>query len=97
VSTAVVANREPASRTWEIVSGTCAAIGAPVRSGEIIYLRSLYTGNGGYLDAGNGDATSVQKTGGDLRAISALASVRTPGVCVTTTLSEVAARRSMLS
>ncbi|MFI6728770.1 hypothetical protein [Streptomyces atratus] len=66
VSTAVVANREPASSTWEIVSGSCAAIGAPVKSGEIIYLRNLYTGNGGYLDAGNGDATSVQKTGGGL-------------------------------
>ncbi|WP_405878558.1 hypothetical protein OG762_07820 [Streptomyces sp. NBC_01136] len=66
MSTATVANREPASSTWEIVSGTCTATGAPVRSGEIIYLRNLYTGNGGYLDAGNGDATSVQKTGGGL-------------------------------
>lgn len=65
VSTATIATRDGASGTWEIVSGSCAATGAPVKSGDIIYLRNLYTGNGGYLDI-NGDASSVQKQSGGL-------------------------------
>ncbi|MFJ9612567.1 hypothetical protein [Streptomyces noursei] len=69
VSTATVSNRDGLSGTWEIVSGSCQAAGAPVRSGDIIYLRNLFQNNGGYLDT-NGGATSVQQSGGGLYDVS---------------------------
>ncbi|CAK7286416.1 hypothetical protein ACNFR7_08625 [Streptomyces sp. RM1] len=65
VATAAVANRQGDSGTWEIVSGSCAATGAPVKSGDIVYLRNLYQGNGGFLDAG-GSPTAVQQQKGGL-------------------------------
>ncbi|HEY5834733.1 hypothetical protein [Streptomyces sp.] len=64
VSTATVANRDGASGTWEIVSGSCAATGAAVKSGDIIYLRNLYGGNGGYLDVSGGASSGQQQSGG---------------------------------
>ncbi|MEV7130499.1 hypothetical protein [Streptomyces sp. NPDC093260] len=41
MSTATVANRDGASGTWEIVSGSCAAAGTTVRSDDIVCLRNL--------------------------------------------------------
>lgn len=65
MATAAVPDRLPGSSTWEISSGSCAATGAPVKSGDIIYLRNLYEGNGGYLDV-NGAPTAAQKQAGGL-------------------------------
>ncbi|WNE93894.1 hypothetical protein PS467_00350 [Streptomyces luomodiensis] len=64
MSTATVANREGASGTWEIVSGSCAAPRTTVKSGDIIYLRNLYGGNGGYLDVSGGASSGQQQAGG---------------------------------
>lgn len=69
VSTATVSNRDGLSGTWEIVSGSCQAAGAPVKSGDIIYLRNLYQNDGGYLDV-NGAASAVQQSGGGLYDVS---------------------------
>lgn len=64
VSTATVANRDGAGGTWKIVSGSCAAAGTTVRSGDIVYLRNLYGGNGGYLDVSAGASSGQQQSGG---------------------------------
>ncbi|MBT3155394.1 hypothetical protein HTV45_31890 [Streptomyces sp. CHD11] len=65
VYTAATPNRGEGTGTWEVVSASCAATGSPVRSGDIIYLRNLYGGNGGYLDV-NGQANAAQKNAGSL-------------------------------
>lgn len=64
VSTATVPNRGPGTGTWEIVSGSCQATGAPVKSGDIIYLRNLYQNDGGYLDVNGGASSDQQNAGG---------------------------------
>ncbi|MEW2489472.1 hypothetical protein [Streptomyces sp. NPDC048411] len=69
VSTATVSNRGEGTGTWEIVSGSCKKAGDIVLSGDVVYLRNLYLGNGGYLDV-NGQATSTQKTYGGLFDVS---------------------------
>lgn len=69
VSTATIPTRDGGSGTWEILSGACAATGDPVKSGDIVYLRNLYSGNGGYLDV-NGLASPVQQTSGSLYDVS---------------------------
>ena len=63
VSTATISTRDGASGTWEIVSGSCAATGAAVKSGDIVYLRNLYGGNGGYLDVSGGASAAQQQSG----------------------------------
>ncbi|WP_326763260.1 hypothetical protein OG978_47220 (plasmid) [Streptomyces sp. NBC_01591] len=65
VSTAPTATRAPGTGTWEIVSGSCQAAGSPVRSGDIVYLRNLWDGNGGYLDV-NGAASAGQQSSGGI-------------------------------
>ncbi|MFF5960828.1 hypothetical protein [Streptomyces luteogriseus] len=65
--------------TWEIVSASGKAAGQPVLSGDLIHLRNLYAGDGGYLDAVN-HATSVQKSvGGKYGVATAQSKDRTPG------------------
>jgi len=44
-------HRNPGSGTWEIMSATGKAVGAEVLINDVIHLRNLYAGNGGYLDA----------------------------------------------
>jgi hypothetical protein len=49
VSTADSPTRAPGTGTWEITSVTGKAVGAEVLSGDVIYLRNLYS-EGTYLD-----------------------------------------------
>jgi hypothetical protein len=48
--------------TWEITSATGKAVGAEVLIGDVIHLRNLYAGNGGYLDT-YGDERAPKKYG----------------------------------
>ncbi|MEU6148368.1 hypothetical protein ABZ816_00035 [Actinosynnema sp. NPDC047251] len=63
VSTADTATRGVGTGTWEILSASGKANGTPVESGDLVYLRNLYGGDGGYLDT-NGHATAAQKSAG---------------------------------
>jgi len=60
VSTADSPTRAEGTGTWEISSATGKAVGAEVLTGDVIYLRNLYGGDGGYLDTcghATGEAT----------------------------------------
>lgn len=63
VSTADSATRGEGTGTWQLLSATGKAVGANVVSGDLVYLRNLYGGDGGYLDT-NGHATADQKNSG---------------------------------
>lgn len=63
MSTADSPTRGQGTGTWEILSAEGKAVGANVVSGDLVYLRNLYGGDGGYLDT-NGYATTDQKNGG---------------------------------
>jgi hypothetical protein len=63
VSTADSATRGTGTGTWEILSATGKAAGTTVVSGDLIQLRNLYGGDGGYLDT-NGHATTDQQSAG---------------------------------
>ncbi|MFI9580578.1 hypothetical protein ACIHCQ_01730 [Streptomyces sp. NPDC052236] len=63
VSTANTPTRGKGTGTWEVISVSGKAVGQPVVSGDVIYLRNLYGGDGGYLDT-NGHATADQKNAG---------------------------------
>jgi hypothetical protein len=60
VSTADSPTRATGTGTWEITSATGKAAGAEVVSGDAVYLRNLYGGDGGYLDT-NGHAPAPNK------------------------------------
>ncbi|WSQ12700.1 hypothetical protein OG604_35695 [Streptomyces sp. NBC_01231] len=49
--------------TWEVISASGKPAGDPVVSGDLVHLRNLYSGHGGYLDVAN-HATADQKKGG---------------------------------
>jgi hypothetical protein len=49
--------------TWEVLSASGKAAGDPVVSGDLVRLRNLYAGDGGYLDTAN-HASTVQKSAG---------------------------------
>ncbi|MEV6527314.1 hypothetical protein AB0M43_35855 [Longispora sp. NPDC051575] len=63
VSTTATPTRGQSTGTWEILSATGQAAGQPVVSGDLIHLRNLYGGDGGYLDTNN-HASAAQKTAG---------------------------------
>ncbi|MGW8530990.1 hypothetical protein [Nocardiopsis sp. NPDC055824] len=63
VQTADTPTRGPGTGTWEILSPEGRATGANVLSGDVVWLRNLYGGDGGYLDT-NGHASSTQKSAG---------------------------------
>ncbi|MER7568762.1 hypothetical protein ABTZ93_38340 [Streptomyces sp. NPDC097941] len=63
VSTADSPTRAEGTGTWQILSATGKAVGANVVSGDLVHLRNLYGGDGGYLDT-NGHATADQKNSG---------------------------------
>src|SRR5687767_2306381 len=63
VSTADTPTRGKGTGTWEILSAAGKTVGQPVISGDLIYLRNLYGGDGGYLDT-NGHADTGQKNAG---------------------------------
>ncbi|MFD9907531.1 hypothetical protein [Streptomyces sp. NPDC059063] len=63
VSTADTPTRGKGTGTWEILSASGKASGQPVLSGDLVYLRNLYGGDGGYLDT-NGHATQAQRDNG---------------------------------
>jgi hypothetical protein len=50
VSTASTPTRAAGTGTWEIISVAGKPVGAEVVSGDTVYLRNLYGGDGGYLD-----------------------------------------------
>ncbi|MFI6687428.1 hypothetical protein [Streptomyces sp. NPDC050485] len=79
VATANSATRAKGTGTWEIVSASGKAAGQPVLSGDLVHLRNLYAGDGGYLDTVN-QATSTQQTvGGKYGVATAQSQDRTPG------------------
>ncbi|MGW0538058.1 hypothetical protein [Streptomyces sp. NPDC003032] len=63
VSTTATPARAKGTGTWEILSASGKAAGQPVASGDVVYLRNLYGGDGGYLDT-NGHASDAQKNAG---------------------------------
>ncbi|MEI5099221.1 hypothetical protein RB200_12070 [Streptomyces sp. PmtG] len=63
VATADSPTRDKGTGTWEILSATGKPSGQPVISGDVVYLRNLYGGDGGYLDT-NGHAAQEQKDAG---------------------------------
>ncbi|AEN14259.1 MULTISPECIES: hypothetical protein [unclassified Streptomyces] len=63
VSTAESPTRGQGTGTWEILSAGGKAVGTPVISGDLVQLRNLYGGDGGYLDT-NGHAAAAQKQSG---------------------------------
>ncbi|MEU5657283.1 hypothetical protein ABZ802_16905 [Streptomyces sp. NPDC047737] len=63
VSTAESPTRGEGTGTWEILSPNGKTAGTPVVSGDVIQLRNLYGGDGGYLDT-NGHATADQRNAG---------------------------------
>ncbi|MFH8408110.1 hypothetical protein ACH4FX_25415 [Streptomyces sp. NPDC018019] len=69
VSTADTPARGKGTGTWEIHSATGKPSGQPVVSGDLVYLRNLYGGDGGYLDS-NGHASAAQKNSGALYDVS---------------------------
>ncbi|MEU7891771.1 hypothetical protein AB0B45_02775 [Nonomuraea sp. NPDC049152] len=54
VSTASSPTRAVGTGTWEITSATGKAVGAEVLTGDVVYLRNLFGGDGGYLDTCGG-------------------------------------------
>ncbi|WP_326658646.1 hypothetical protein [Streptomyces canus] len=79
VATADSTTRDKGTGTWEIVSASGKAAGQPVLSGDLVHLRNLYAGDGGYLDAVN-HATTAQKGGGGKYGVATAQSKdRTPG------------------
>ncbi|MFJ2272298.1 hypothetical protein ACIOHO_39620 [Streptomyces sp. NPDC087849] len=63
VSTTGTPTRAPGTGTWEILSAADKAAGQPVLSGDLVYLRNTYGGDGGYLDTNSGPK-AAQKTAG---------------------------------
>ncbi|AZM53823.1 hypothetical protein DMA15_15575 [Streptomyces sp. WAC 01529] len=63
VSTTGTPSRAKGTGTWEVLSASGKAAGQPVVSGDVVYLRNLYGGDGGYLDT-NGHASDPQKAAG---------------------------------
>ncbi|MEZ0090850.1 hypothetical protein [Streptacidiphilus sp. EB129] len=79
VATADSPTRAPGSGTWEILSASGQAPGRPVLSGDLVHLRNLYAGDGGYLDTSN-HATSPQQGGGGKYGVATADSMdRAPG------------------
>ncbi len=50
VSTATSPTRDGNSGTWMLVSASGKADGTPVANGDLVYLKNMYGGDGGYLD-----------------------------------------------
>lgn len=63
VETSDSPTRAPGTGTWEITSASGKGAGQFVVSGDLVYLRNLYGGDGGYLDT-NGHASAAQKLAG---------------------------------
>lgn len=79
VSTADSPTRAEGTGTWQILSATGKAAGANVVSGDLVYLRNLFDGDGGYLDT-NGLATADQQTsGGKYNVLTSKGQDRAPG------------------
>ncbi|MFL5997851.1 MAG: hypothetical protein ACJ736_26695 [Streptomyces sp.] len=79
VATADSPTWDKGTGTWEIVSASGKAAGQPVLSGDLVHLRNLYAGDGGYLDTVN-HATTAQKGGGGKYGVATAQSKdRTPG------------------
>ncbi|GAA2514653.1 hypothetical protein [Pilimelia columellifera] len=79
VTTATTATRGQGTGTWQVESASGKATGTPVTSGDLVHLRNLYSGDGGYLDT-NGHADNDQKQTGGLYDVNTNASkTRAPG------------------
>ncbi|MFI6055314.1 hypothetical protein ACIBCO_35150 [Streptomyces violascens] len=79
VRTADSPDRGKGTGTWEVISASGKAAGQPVLSGDLVHLRNLYAGDGGYLDTAN-HASAAQKSGGGKYDVSTAESKdRTPG------------------
>jgi hypothetical protein len=64
VSTTDTPNRGTGTGTWEILSASGKPAGTAVVTGDLIYLRNLYGGDGGYLDTNNHATTDQKNAGG---------------------------------
>ncbi|MGI5372567.1 hypothetical protein ACQEVN_38600 [Streptomyces iakyrus] len=79
VSTADSPTRGEGTGTWQILSAAGKAVGANVVSGDLVYLRNLFGGDGGYLDT-NGHAADSQKDyGGKFNVLTSKDKDRAPG------------------
>lgn len=79
VNTADTPTRGKGTGTWEILSATGKAAGQPVLSGDLIQLRNLYGGDGGYLDTSNPATGPQQSAGGKYGVATADSKDRAPG------------------
>ncbi|SHI59596.1 hypothetical protein [Streptomyces sp. 3214.6] len=79
VATADSPTRAQGSGTWEILSASGKAAGQPVLSGDLVHLRNLYGGDGGYLDTANHASTVQKSVGGKYDVSTAQATNRAPG------------------
>ncbi|MFD9122335.1 hypothetical protein ACFU6M_13600 [Streptomyces bottropensis] len=64
VSTTDTPNRGTGTGTWEVLSASGKPAGTAVVTGDLIYLRNLYGGDGGYLDTNNHATTDQKNAGG---------------------------------
>jgi hypothetical protein len=65
--------------TWEVLSASGKAAGNPVVSGDLVHLRNLYSGDGGYLDVANHASTDQKNGGGKYDVATAESSDRASG------------------
>ncbi|MCX4884111.1 hypothetical protein [Streptomyces sp. NBC_00847] len=79
VSTTNTPARAKGTGTWEILSASGKAAGQPVTSGDLIYLRNLYGGDGGYLDTNSGPTTTQANDGAKYDVSTSPARDRAPG------------------
>ncbi|WP_327729815.1 hypothetical protein OG250_29870 [Streptomyces sp. NBC_00487] len=79
VATADSPTRGTGTGTWEIVSASGKAVGQSVLSGDLVHLRNLYAGDGGYLDTADHASTAQKGGGGKYAVATAQSKDRTPG------------------
>ncbi|WP_328730713.1 hypothetical protein OHT20_00345 [Streptomyces caniferus] len=79
VSTADTPTRGTGTGTWEVLSASGKAAGTEVASGDAIYLRNLYGGDGGYLDTNGGATTDQKNSGGKFNVLTSQAKDRATG------------------
>ncbi|WP_406287830.1 hypothetical protein [Embleya sp. NBC_00896] len=79
VATSDSPDRGIGTGTWEVQSASGKAVGQPVESGDLIYLRNLYGGDGGYLDTNNHASTLQQSAGAKYDVSTSQTKDRAPG------------------
>ena len=63
VSTAVTTDRDRNSGRWVITSATGKAVGSAVKNGDLVRLKNMFSGGGGYLDVNTRGCTGLGPDG----------------------------------